>query len=135
HIRSLTSLTEPVQLDPRIPTHTLAQALVDDALRRHPGAEVIAVRAQVPGSATAYPIVASNMGHIGAPADESYLEVVRSGTTTNAVNERGSRFESKVALRDASGAIVGVVTVVFPYRALSNPSALQREAEKIAAEL
>lgn len=135
HIRSLASLVEPVQLDPGIPTHTLAQSLVDAALRRHPGVEVIAVRAQVAGSASAYPIVASNMGHIGAAADDSYLEVARTGTTVNVVNEQASRFESKVALRDVAGATVGVVTVVFPYTSRSDPAMLQRQAERIAAEL
>ncbi len=135
HIRSIAGLMEPVQLDPSIPAHTLAQALVDEALRRHPEAEVIAVRARVPGSAVPYPIVASNMGRIGRPADDSYLEVIRSGTTANVTDERGSRFESKVALRDASGAIVGVVTVVFPYTPRGDAQVLQQQAEKIAAEL
>ncbi|CAN7753214.1 TonB-dependent receptor [Variovorax sp. LjRoot290] len=129
------SLMEPAQLDPRIPLRSYAQFLVDDLLRRHPGIEVIALHARTPRTGSDYPIVASNIGRIGRPADEGDLAVVRSGQPYGKADARGARFEVKVPVKDASGAIVGALGVVFPLGAAANPEALQRRAEAIAAEM
>ena len=134
-ILELTSLFDPVQLDPRIPVHTYAQFLVDDALGRYPGIEVIVLHARTPHTGNEYPIVASNIGRIGKPADVDDLAVITTGEGKHAVDARAARFESKLPLKDASGATVGAVAVIFPYRPLANAGALQAQAEKIAVEL
>jgi TonB-dependent siderophore receptor len=129
------NLFEPAQLDPRIPLRSYAQFLVDDVLRRHRGVEVIALHARTPKTGTDYPIVASNIGRIGRPADEGDLAVIRSGQPYGKADERGARFEVKVPVKDASGAIVGALGIVFPLGEIAGTEALQRRAETIAAEL
>ena len=134
-ILDLAALFEPVQLDPRVPAHRYPQFLVDDTLGRHPEIEVIVFHARTPQTGTGYPIVASNIGRIGKPADESDLEVIRTDKPHSAADASGRRFESKVPLRDATGATLGAIAVIFPYRATSNGAVLESQAEKIAAEL
>jgi iron complex outermembrane receptor protein len=134
-ILSLASLTDAAQLDPRIATRSYAQGLVDEALLAHPEVEVIALHARTPKTGEGYPIVASNIGRIGKPADEGDLAVIRSGQPQGQADTRGARFEAKVPVKDASGATVGAVAVVFPYRAGADAESLQRQAEKIAAEM
>ena len=129
------SLFEAVQLDPRVPVHRYSQFLVDDTLAKHPEIEVIALHARTPSTGDEYLIVASNIGRIGKPADETDLEVIRTGKPHSAADRPGRRFESKVLLQDASGATLGVVAVIFPLRALTNQATLESQAERIAAEL
>jgi len=134
-ILDLASLFDPVLLDPRLSTNTYAQYLVDDTLATNPGIEVITLHARTPRSGPGYPIIASNIGRIGKPADEADLQVISSGKVQSAVDAKGRRLESKVPLQDASGATLGAVAIIFPYRALSNVERLQSLAEKIAASL
>ena len=126
---------EPAQLDPQVPTRTYAQFLVDDTLGRHPGVEVIALHARTTRTGAGYPIIASNIGRIGKPADASDLEVITSGMPHYAVDARGARFEAKLPLADAAGATIGAVAIIFPYTALSNRAALENRAQTISADL
>ena len=50
-ILDLDSLAAPAQPDPRIPTQSYAQFLIDDALARHPEVEVLALHARTPKTA------------------------------------------------------------------------------------
>jgi iron complex outermembrane receptor protein len=115
--------------------HRYSQFLVDDTLAKYPEIEVVALHARTPETGGDYLIVASNIGRIGKPADENDLEVIRTGKPHSAVDRPGRRLESKVLLQDASGATLGVVAVIFPMRAFSDPVALESQAVKIAAEL
>jgi iron complex outermembrane receptor protein len=129
------SLFEPTQLDAQVPSSSYAQFLVDDTLARHPEVEVVALHARAPQGGADYPIVASNIGRIGKPADASDLEVIKTGISHTAVDAQGARVESKVVLQDASGNAIGALAVIFPYRKIQNEAALQRQAEKIRDEL
>ena len=129
------SLFDPAQLDPRVPERTYAQFLVDDTLGRHPRVEVIALHARTPKTGSGYPIIASNIGRIGKPADAGDLEVINSGKPHYAPDARGARFEAKLPLADAAGTTIGAVAIIFPYGAAANADALQRQAEHIVAEL
>ena len=129
------SLAAPAQLDPRIPTRTYAQFLIDDALARHPEVEVLALHARTPRTSGAYPIIASNIGRIGKPAEPGDTAVIEGGKPHGAVDARGARYEWKVPIADARGTILGALAVVFPYTAQSDPDSLQRQAERIGAEL
>jgi iron complex outermembrane receptor protein len=129
------SLFEPVQLNPQVPVHRYSQFLVDDTLAKHPEIEVIALHARTPSTGGEYLIIASNIGRIGKPADETDLEVIKTGKPHSAADRPGRRFESKVLLQDTSGATLGVVAVIFPLRALTNQTTLESQAELIAAEL
>jgi TonB-dependent siderophore receptor len=134
-ILDLDSLAAPAQLDPGIPTQTYAQFLIDDALARHPEVEVLALHARTPRTAGGYPIIASNIGRFGKPAEAGDMAVIESGKPHGALDARGARYEWKVAIADAGGKILGALAVVFPYTAQSDPDTLQRQALKIAAEL
>lgn len=129
------SLFDPTQIDARVPTHTYAQFLVDDTLARHPEVEVMTFHAKGPPDVPGYPIIASNIGRIGKPADASDLEVINTGTAHTAADAQGARVESKVVLQDASGNVIGALAVIFPYRRLQNPASMQGQAEKIRDEL
>jgi iron complex outermembrane receptor protein len=129
------SLAAPAQLDPAIPTHRYAQYLVDQALEKYPGVEVLALHARLSETSEGYPIIASNIGRIGKPAEPGDMAVIESGVPHGAVDARGSRYEWKVPLTDAGGTKLGVLAVVFPYTRRSDPEVLKQRAERIAAEL
>jgi TonB-dependent siderophore receptor len=134
-ILDLSSLVEPVQFDARIPLDTYAQFLVDETLAKYRQVEVIAIHARQPTGGAGYPIVASNIGKIGKPADAADLEVIRTGNPTRSVDADGARLEAKLALQDASGALIGALAVVFPFKPGQSEEALVRQAEMIRDEL
>ena len=134
-ILDLASLFDAVQLDPRVPVHRYSQFLVDDTLGRQPEIEVLVLHARTPQTGPGFPIIASNIGRIGKPADESDLAVINTGKPTNAADAQGRRFESKVPLKDKAGATLGTVAIIFPYRPISNAAALAAHAQEIAAQL
>src|SRR5207248_1259644 len=118
-----------------ITARSQAQFLVDQALRSHPEVEVIALHARTPQTGEGFPIVASNIGRIGKPADEGDLAAIRTGKAQVQADEKGARLEAKVPVKDRSGATVGALGVVFPYRSGADVARLQQQAEKIAAEI
>jgi len=134
-ILDLPSLVDPVQLDPRVPVDTYAQLLVDELLAKYAEVEVMAIHANAPGLESEYPIVASNIGRIGKPADAGDLEVIRTGKPHLEVDAKGSRVEAKLPLQDASGNPVGAVAVVFPLRLGQEEGALYRQAQRLRDEL
>jgi TonB-dependent siderophore receptor len=129
------SLASPAQLDPGIPAHGYAQFLIDDALARHPEVEVIALHARTAAIADGYPIIASNIGRIGKPADASDLAVIESGQPHGEADARGARYEWKMPFADASGTKLGVVAIIFPFTPLTRVHETQEQAQKIVAEL
>jgi len=134
-VLDLASLFDPVQFDTRIPIDTYAQSLVDDLLTKHPQVEIIAIHAKAPSGNADYPIVASNIGRIGKPADAADLEVIRTGEARITVDTQGARVEAKLALQDASGATVGALAVVFPSKLGFEEKAVAREAQMMRDEL
>ncbi|TCG06480.1 TonB-dependent siderophore receptor [Paraburkholderia steynii] len=125
------NLFEPVRFDPRIPLNTYAQSLVDDTLAKYPHVVVLAMHVKPPGGGTDYPIIASNIGRIGKPADEDDIQVITTGKTSLEVNREDDRFEVKLPLQDKSGNTIGALGVIFPYTNAANQSALQQRAEAI----
>ena len=136
-------LIAPAQLDPSIPIETYAQFLVDDTLARHPGIAIVALHVISP-TGSGYPLLASNIGRIGKPADEGDKAVIETGKVVQAVSKDGERLEVKIPLQDVSGDTVGAVAVVFPFGGQIQPvthreAALQRslleQAESIRNQL
>lgn len=127
-ISHVANLMEKNPLDPAIPTNTLAQKLVDDALDANKDIVIIAVHAMAPGNAE-YPIVASNIGRIGKHADEDDMGVIKTHTPKLEVNESGDRFESLGVLHDARGNVIGAVGIVFPYKNGDDQQAMHKRAE------
>lgn len=128
------SLADATQVDPRIPTRSYAQFLVDDTLARHPEIEVFTIHANTPG-AKDYPIIASNIGRFGKAGDPTDPEVIATGTPRGAADARGARYEEKLPLKDASGATVGVAVVIFPYGPTSNRATVDAQAQRIVSDL
>jgi len=127
-------LVAPAQFDPQVPVDTYAQYLVDDTLEKQPGVAVMVLHIKDPKSGD-YPIIASNIGRIGKAADESDLQVIRSGTTRVARNVDDRRLEVKLPMKDAAGNTIGAVAIVFPRRSMADDATLAAQAERIRDEL
>lgn len=134
HISHVGNLMEETPVDASIPQHTLAQKLVDQALAANSDIVIIAMHVQAPTN-KAYPIIASNIGRIGKKADEDDMEVITTTKPRLEVNESGDRFESEGALRDAKGAVIGALGVVFPYKKGQDQAPLHARAEAIRADM
>ena len=128
------NLVEPADWNPRIPKHTYAQALVDQALDKHSDVLILAMHVTPPNSQENV-IVASNIGRIGKKADEDDMSVITTGTPKLEVNATGDRFEDELPLLDASGNRVGAIGIVFAYRQGDDKATLQEKAEQIRDEL
>src|SRR5207253_5740428 len=129
------SLFDPTQLDAQMPKSIYAQFLVDDTLARHPEVEVVVLHAKAPQGGADYPIVASNIGRIGKPADASDLEVIRTGAVKASADVQGARYEVKLPLQDAAGNTIGALAVVFPLKTGTDPAPLRGQAERIRDEM
>ena len=104
-----------------------AQELVDRTAAANQGLLVIAMHVSTEG-AGGYPIIASNIGRIGKPADEDDLRVVETGKTNLEVAHGGTRFEVEMPLTDSAGARIGALGLVFRYRAGQSKTALEKKA-------
>lgn len=131
-ISHVANLGEKAPFDAAVPADTLAQKLVDEALDANKDVLIIAVHAAVPTKAE-YPIVASNIGRIGKPADEDDMGVIKSGKPKLELNESGDRFESLGVLHDAHGKVIGAAGVVFAYKKGDDRQAMHQRAEKMRA--
>jgi TonB-dependent siderophore receptor len=134
-ILDLQSLVDPVQFDSRVPIDTYAQSLVDDLLAKYVEVEVMVIRANVAGVDSPYPIVASNIGRIGKPADVGDLDVIRTGKPHVQFDEKGARLEAKLPLQDASGNTIGALAVVFPFHFGLERGLLFQQAERLRDQL
>ncbi|WP_018971933.1 hypothetical protein [Rudaea cellulosilytica] len=133
-ISHVANLMEKNPIDPAVPMSTLARKLVDEALDANKDVLIIAMHAAAPIKAE-YPIVASNIGRIGKPADEDDMGVIKSGKPKLELNESGDRFESLGVLHDTGGKVIGAVGVVFPYKKGDDQQVMHLRAEKIRAAM
>lgn len=108
-----------------------AQKLVNQALERHPEVLLMAIHAQPPGHGNV--IVASNFGRIGKRGDEDDMRCIHTGISNLEVN--GPHFEDELALKDASGRIIGALGVVFNYKPGADKQKLIGIANQIAREM
>ena len=109
----------------------LAQALVDDALSKHPNVILMAIHAGAPK----YDIIASNFGRIGKLGDEDDLRCIHTGKANLEVDKTGRHFEDEMAIKDKSGKTVGALGVVFNYKPGTDKAALQKEADEILKDM
>ena len=120
--------------NPRIPPGTYGQHLLDVALHDNSQVLVVAMHAKPPGFADNV-IVASNIGRIGKRADADDQAVMTTGQSRLKVDSTGDRLEIEEVLRDVSGATIGALGVVFPYKAGDDQHARRFQAEAIGAGL
>jgi hypothetical protein len=111
-----------------------AQHLAAEVVAKTPGLLVIAMHVSPPGMAN-YPIVASNIGRIGKPADDDDMRVINTGKTNLEVAHGGTRFEVELAMRDVTGETVGASGLVFPYQPGESKAALEKKAIAIRDRL
>jgi hypothetical protein len=114
----------------QIPVKSYAQELVDQLLARTPDLLVVAMHASAPNT-SGYPIVASNIGRYGKPADEDDMRVIDTEKTNLEVAHGGTRFEVELVLRDLAGANIGALGLVFRYKAGESKVALAKKAVEI----
>jgi hypothetical protein len=114
-------------LHAQLPVKGYGQELVDQVIARNPGLLVIVFHASVSNGPN-YPIVASNIGRIGKVADDDDMRVVTTEKTNLEVAHGGSRFEVELVLRDVTGANIGALGLVFPYKNGDDKKALEKKA-------
>jgi hypothetical protein len=133
-ISNVDNLLQPYPFDARYSVDTYAQQLVDNLLAAHTDVLIMAIHAAKPGSKE-YVIAASNIGRIGKAADEDDMKVIKASVPNLEVNAAGNRFEAEVPLLDSAKRSIGALSVVFPYKAGDDRSALRLRAEKIRDEM
>ena len=111
-----------------------AQHLADEVVAKNPTLLVIAMHVSPPGMAN-YPIVASNIGRIGKPADDDDMRVINTGKNNLEVAHGGTRFEVELPMRDVAGETVGAIGLVFPYKSGDSKAALEKKAIAIRDRL
>jgi hypothetical protein len=114
-------------LHAQLPVKSYGQDLVDQVVAKNPGLLVIALHASPP-AASGYPIVASNIGRIGKPADEDDMRLITTEKTNLEVAHGGTRFEVELILRDCVGTNIGALGLVFPYKTGDDKQALEKTA-------
>jgi hypothetical protein len=114
-------------LHAQLPVKSYGQELVDQVVARNPRLLVIALHASPPGVAS-YPIVASNIGRIGKPADEDDMRLITTEKTNLEVAHGGSRFEVELVLHDVTGTNIGALGLVFPYKNGDDKKAIEKTA-------
>lgn len=117
-------------LDAQLPVKSYGQELVDQVVARNPRLLVIVLHVSPPNVAN-YPIIASNIGRIGKVADEDDMRVVTTEKSNLEVAHGGSRFEVELVLRDVTGANIGALGLVFPYKKGNDKNALEKKAISI----
>ncbi len=123
----LLALTPTLPVHAQLPVKSYGQELVDQVVARHPELLVIAMHAAPTGHPD-YPIVASNIGRIGKAADEDDMRVITTEKTNLEVAHGGTRFEVELVLRDVTGADIGALGLVYPFKASDDKSALEKNA-------
>jgi hypothetical protein len=111
----------------QLPVKSYGQELVDQLVAKTPDVLVVAMHASAPGM-PGYPIVASNIGRYGKPADDDDLKVINTEETNLEVVHEGTRFEVELVLRDLTGSNIGALGIVFRYGAGDSQAALAAKA-------
>jgi hypothetical protein len=133
-ISNTENLMQPDPFDPKSPSGTRAQGLVDATLARHPEILILVAHVTPPGSKTNI-IAGSNIGRIGKPADEDDMRVITTEKTNLEVNDKGNRFEVELVLHDLAGNNIGALGVVFAYKPGDDKDGFAKAATAIRDEM
>ena len=133
-ISNTENLMQPDPFDPKAPSGTMAQSLVDATVARHPEILILVAHVTPPGSKTNI-IAGSNIGRIGKPADEDDMRVITTEKTNLEVNDKGNRFEVELVLHDLAGTNIGALGVVFAYKQGDDKEAFAKAAIAIRDEM
>jgi sugar lactone lactonase YvrE len=133
-ISNVENLMQPDPYDPKAPSGTMAQSVVDETLLRHPEILILVAHVTPPGS-KANIIAGSNIGRIGKLADEDDMRVITTEKTNLEVNDKGNRFEVELVLHDRAGNNIGALGVVFAYKPGDDRDAFAKAATIIRDEM
>ena len=111
-----------------------AQALVDQALRKHPEVVVMAMHVTPPDK-TDNIIIASNIGRIGKLGDEDDMRVIKTGKSNLEVSPKGDHFEVELVLQDKPGKTIAAIGIVFNYKPGNDKAAFDKKAQQIRNEM
>jgi hypothetical protein len=124
------NLVEPYPFDPAATTLTHAQKLVDRTLAQYAG--LLSMRLCTASSAADGSVIASSVGQIGSRADRREAEVMHTGKPLLEVDAaHPERLNVHLPLRDSNGNIIGIVTLIHPYRDGDDKSALLASSTRI----
>ena len=133
-LAAMAAASQAAEPPAKIRPDSYGQHLVQRALATHKDVLVMAMHVTPPGGKQNV-IVASNIGRLGKPADADDQQVLASGEPKLSVNKAGDRFEVLEPLKDVGGETIGVLGVVFPYRAGDDRQARRAEAAAIRDHL
>jgi DNA-binding beta-propeller fold protein YncE len=125
---------DPFPYDAAYSSNTFAQTLTDRIVAAHPDLLVMMIHATPPGKSKNI-IIGSNIGRFGKEADDDDLRVIQKGSTNLEEGGDHDRFETELPLNDASGARIGALGLVFPYRPGQDKEALHARGRAIRDEL
>src|ERR1700675_1628683 len=115
------------RLHAQLPVKSYGQELVDQVVAKNPGLLVVVLHVSPP-SVPNYPIIASNIGRIGKLADDDDMRVITTEKSNLEIAHGGNRFEVELVLRDVTGANLGALGLVFPYKSGDDKKALEKKA-------
>jgi iron complex outermembrane receptor protein len=133
-ILTLANLFEPFPYVPAATTRSRAQALIDDAVVRHPDVTVLALRAKIPPN-NELVLLGSTFGRHGKPADADDMKVLDAPSPITGLYSNGKRFGVDLAMRDRSGAAIGTMNVGYAYRDGDDRKALEAKAVALRDEI
>jgi hypothetical protein len=111
---SLLAVTLATPIAAQVPLKIYGQELVDRTVAENPDLLVVVMHV-TPPKAAGNITIASNIGRIGKPGDE----------------DGGERYEVELAMRDVSGATIGALGLVWPYKAGQDKAAFASRAQAI----
>jgi hypothetical protein len=117
----------PFRLHAQLPVKSYGQELVDQVVAKNPGLLVVVLHVSPP-SVPNYPIIASNIGRIGKLSDDDDMRVITTEKSNLEIAHGGNRFEVELVLRDVTGANLGALGLVFPYKNGDDEKALETRA-------
>jgi len=114
----------------QIPVKIYGQELIDEAVAAHPEL-LVAMMHVKPPMASDNIIIASNIGRLGKLADEDDMRVIDTGKSNLELAAGGTRFEVELVLQDVTGATIGALGLVFPFKEGADKAALEKRAGQI----
>ena len=124
------SWAAPSHAQTAIPVKSYGQELVDRLLAKNPDLLVVAMHVATP-ALPGYPIVASNIGRYGKPADDDDMRVVNTGRANLEPSHDQKRFEVELPMRDVTGKTIGALGLVFKYKPGDDRRALEKKGTAI----
>ena len=125
----LSAAAEPAQPRPALlPVKSYAQELVDQVLARNPQLLLVTLQTATPEWPN-YPIVGSNIGRLGRPAESDDMAIINGGKTIVETMSNGERVG--LPLHEINGNNIGALRLQFAPGAGNDKAAIEKVAIQI----